>query len=307
MMVTRIAAPAALVLGLASLPAPAQDWRAGTGRLEGRVLDVAGKPLGGAVVRLELQGRGGTELRTDARGRWAILGLTGGNWVVELSAPGYVTRRTTLAVAEETRRPVYEVRLEKLADPGPPPEVVAVLERAEAARKGGRLAAAREEYETLRTMRPDLAGRIDQEIGMTYVAEKDYARGLDHLLKALAAEPDRVPLRAAAVQAAFEAGQAAKGKELLAGVDSGNIEDPDIAFNFGIDLVNAGDTRGAIPWFTRAVGLDARYVDGYYRRGLAHLQLGEAAESLADFRKVTELAPGTPEGELARKALERVR
>ncbi|HXK09946.1 MAG TPA: tetratricopeptide repeat protein [Vicinamibacteria bacterium] len=295
------------LVALTSAPASAQDWRAGTGRLEGRVLDAAGKPLVGAVVKLELPGRGGTELRTDAKGRWAILGLTGGEWVVELSAPGYVTRRATVALSEDARRPPYEARLERPADSGPPPEAVAVLAKAEAARKDGRLAEARAEYEALRAMRPELAGRIDQEIGMTYVAEKDYARGLEHLLKALAAEPDRAPLRAAAIQAAFEAGQPTKGKELLAGVDPGGIQDPDIAFNFGIDLVNAGDARQAIPWFTRAVAIDAQYVDGYYRRGLAHLQLGEAAESRADFRKVAELAPGTPQGEMARKALEQVR
>ena len=83
----------------------AQDWRAGTGRLDGKVMDAAGQPLAGATVKLELAGRGGTELRSDAKGRWAILGLTGGEWAVEVSADGYVSRRVTLSVSEAARRP----------------------------------------------------------------------------------------------------------------------------------------------------------------------------------------------------------
>ena len=295
------------LIALAAPPAGAQDWRAGTGRLEGRVLDAAGNPIVGAVVRLELPGRGGTELRTDGKGRWAFLGLAGGDWTVELSAPGHVSRRATLSVAELTRRPPYEVRLEKAVPPGPPPEVTALLAEAEAAEKEGRFTEARAAYEKLRAMRPELGGRIDQQIGLTYVREKDYARGLDHLERALHAEPDSIPLRAAAVQAAFQAGQAGKGKELLASVDPSGVRDPDIAFNFGIDLVNAGDARQAIGWFTRAIDLDGGYVDGYYRRALARLQLGEAAECRADFQKVVELAPGTAQGEMARKALDQVR
>lgn len=301
----KIARAVAVVALAASAPAVAQDWRGGTGRLEGCVLDAAGRPLVGAVVRLELAGRGGTELRTDAKGRWAILGLAAGDWTVELSTPGHVSRRATLPVAEGVRRPPWEVRLDPV--PGPPPEVAATLAEAQAAEKEGRLADARAAYEKLRAMRPELGGRIDQQIGLTYVREGDYERGLDHLEKALLAEPGSVELRAAAIQAAFQAGRAARGKELLAGVDPALVRDPDIAFNFGIDLVNAGEARPAISWFTRAIDLDPVYVDGYYRRALARLQLGEAAECRADFSKVVELAPGTAEGEMARKALEQVR
>lgn len=303
MKLSGVVAFAALAVWLA--PARAQDWRAGTGRLEGRVLDAAGNPLGGALVRLELPGRGGTELHADRKGRWAILGLTGGEWVVEISAPGYVTRRVALPVAEQSRRPVHEARLEEAT--GASPEAVEALEKAETAQAEGRLAEARAEYEKLRALRPDLGGRIDQQIGVTYVREKDYARALDHLLKALGAEPDSVPLRAAAAQAAFEAEERERGRELLAGLAVERVDDPDMAFTFGIDLVNAGAAGEAVLWFTRAIALDAGYVDGYYRRALALLQLGEAAQSRADFEKVLRLAPGTPQGEMARQALEQVR
>jgi tetratricopeptide (TPR) repeat protein len=286
-------------------PAGAQDWRAGTGRLEGKVTDAQGQPVASAVVKLELPGRGGTELRTDGKGRWAILGLAGGEWTVELSAPGFTPRRLTVTVSELSRRPALETRLEPAA--GPSPEVLVALEKAEASYREGRYAEARREYETLLALRPDLAARIQQQIGFSYVHEKDPARALDHLQLALDAEPDNVPVRAAAVQAAFEAGQPERGRALLAGVAPEGIQDPDIAYNFGVDLLNAGATREAVPWLTRSIDLDPRQVDGYYRRALAHLQLGDVAECRADFERVVERAPGTPQGDLARKALEQVR
>jgi tetratricopeptide (TPR) repeat protein len=283
----------------------AQDWRAGTGRLEGKVTDAKGQPLASAAVKLQLAGRGGTELRTDARGRWAILGLTGGDWTVELRAEGFTTRQLTVTVSELVRRPPLETRLEPTQ--GPPPAVLAALDKAEAAYREGRFAQARHEYETMLALRPDLAARIHQQIGFSFVREKEPARALEHLQLALDAEPGDVPIRAAAVLAAFEAGRPERGRELLAGLAPAGVADPDIAYNFGINLLNANATREALPWFTRALEIDAKSVDSYYRRALAHLQLGDTAKCRADFEKVVALAPGTPQAELARKALEQVR
>ncbi len=297
----------ALVLLGAAQPVPAQDWRAGTGRLDGKVMDAAGQALAGATVTLELKGRGGTSLRSDAKGQWAILGLTGGEWTVEVAADGYVSRRVTASVTELARRPTLEVRLDKAAAAAVSPEVAGALAKAEAAERDGRFAEARSEYERLRALRPDLASRIDQQVGLCYVQEKDYARAFDSLARALSAEPDSLPLRAAAVQAAFESRQPDKARELLAGVDPAGIASADIAFNFGVGLLNAGATEQALPWLSRAIALDAAYVDGYYRRGLAYLQLGRTQECRSDLAKVVELAPATPQAEMARKALTQVR
>jgi tetratricopeptide (TPR) repeat protein len=294
-----------IVLAAGPSSALAQDWRAGTGRLEGKVTDAQGHPVVDAVVKLQLGGRGGTELRTDGKGRWAILGLAGGEWTVEISAEGFTSRRLDVTVSELSRRPVVETRLEPST--GPSREVLDALDKAESAYREGRYAEARAEYETLLSLRPDLAARIHQQIGFSYVHEGNAARALDHLQLALDAEPDNVPVRAAAVQAAFETGQPERGRGLLAGVALEKIEDPDMAYNFGVDLLNAGATREAVPWFTRATSLDPRNVDGYYRRGLAHLQLGETAACRADFEKVVDLAPETPQGDLAKKALGQVR
>ncbi len=304
----RLAWIAALAVAAApAVPAAAQDWRGGTGRLEGKVTAPDGKPIAGAKVKLELPERGGTELTTDKKGKWAILGLMSGTWNVDIEAEGYVARRLTASVMQEVRIPSIDVRLEKAAPKGPPPEVVAAMEKADSAYKAGRYAEARAEYDKLLALRPDLAPQIHRQIGFTYIQEKQFAQGLEHLLKALAAEPDNVQVRAFAAQAAFDGGQPDKGRELLVGLDESKIDSPDVFFNLGVNMLNAGATEQAAAFFGKAVARDPAYVDGYYRRALAYLQLGKTAEAKLDFQKVVELAPGTPPAEMAQKALEQIK
>jgi len=152
---------------------PAQDWRAGTGRLDGKVMDAAGQPLSGASVKLELPGRGGISLRSDSKGKWAILGLTGGDWEVEVSADGYLSRRVTLSVTEQSRRPTLEVRLDRAATTAVSPEVADALASAEAAEREGRLAEARAEYENYRR------GLAYLQLGRTEECRADLARVLE--------------------------------------------------------------------------------------------------------------------------------
>src|SRR5262249_26562972 len=111
---------AAAVLAVA-VPAGAQDWRGGQGRLEGKVLDPDGKPIEGASVKLELPGRGGTTIKTNKKGQWAILGIAAGEWAVDIEAPAYQVKRITVPLPSDTARaPPVQATLEKSDEPGRP-------------------------------------------------------------------------------------------------------------------------------------------------------------------------------------------
>jgi cytochrome c-type biogenesis protein CcmH/NrfG len=102
----------ALTIGLSMAPSlEAQAWRGGGGRLEGTVTNSKGEPIPNAVVALRLNGQG-PDLKTDKKGKWAILGLAGGNWSVDVSAPGYQTRKTSVQVSEVLRAPSMVIPLE---------------------------------------------------------------------------------------------------------------------------------------------------------------------------------------------------
>src|SRR5260370_7032604 len=103
----------------------AEDWR-GDNRLAGVVVDKAtGKAVPGAVVKLRIQKgeRGGPDVKGDANGKWAMLGMAAGGWNVDVSAPGYETRQISVAIVQGARIPTMTLKppSQAPAPPTPPP------------------------------------------------------------------------------------------------------------------------------------------------------------------------------------------
>ena len=84
---------------------------------------------------------------------------------------------------------------------------------------------------------------------------------------------------------------AAPGMALVSALDPASLKDPDVAYNLGVQLLNAGRPAEAATFFSQSIALDARYVDGYFRRGLAEINLGKTAEAKADLLKVLPYTP----------------
>jgi tetratricopeptide (TPR) repeat protein len=298
-----------LLVGVAlAAPVHSQDWK-GTGRMEGRVLDGGGVPLGGVTVKATLPERQGeTTLKTDKKGRWILGGVTAGTWTMDFQLDGYVTRQISVKLpSESSRLAPLEVKLAKAAPSGPPPEVKAALDGAEAAFQQQRFPEARAEFETLLAMIPAQAPTIHQRIGLCYYGEKNYKDALSHLEQALAAQPENIPIRALAAQAALGAGRVDRGRELLAGIDESAIQDPDTFFNIGLDFLGAGRIEEAIGYFTKALARAPKDPEAHYQRGLAYLHIGKTEEARADFRRVLELAAPGEQADMAKKALDLIK
>ncbi len=297
-----------LVVLAFALPAAAQDWK-GYGRIEGRVLDAAGQPLARVKVKLALPGRGagGPVATTDGKGRWAVGGVAAGSWEIDYEAEGYATLKARVMLPSESARLLpLEVRMSK-GEAGVPAEVADTLAAAEAAEKAGRLAEARAGYLKLIALRPDVAAIAEQRVGVTYIKEKEYVPALDHFQKALDADPGNATVRLIMAQAAFEGGLVERGMALVAAIDPATLKDPDAAYNLGVQLLNAGRPAEAATFFSQSIALDTGYVDGYFRRGLAEINLGRIAEAKADLTKVLELSPSGPQADLARKAVDQLK
>jgi tetratricopeptide (TPR) repeat protein len=59
-----------------------------------------------------------------------------------------------------------------------------------------------------------------------------------------------------------------------------------------------------VTYFTKAIDLDATRAESFYYRGRANLQLNKTKEAKADFEKVLELAPDSPEGRDAKQLID---
>src|SRR3989441_6946626 len=291
-----------------SAPAVAQDWK-GLGRMEGRVLDPDGKPLPDVTVKLNLPSRGGgTTIKTDKKGHWAIGGIASGAWQIDLEAPGYAVKKVSITLpTEASRLAPIEVRLEKTAPAGPPPEVREALEKGDAAFKDGRFAEARVEYGKLLALRPELADTLYRQIAFTYSREGNYAEEVEYLEKVLQSNPTDLNLKLLTAQEALQGGMLDKGLEMLKGIDDSSIKDPAVFYNVAVLLRNAQKPEEAIVYLTKAITVDPAYVDGYFQRALTYLGLQKTAEAKADFQKVIELAPTGAQTDTAKKALQQLK
>jgi tetratricopeptide (TPR) repeat protein len=286
-------------------PASPQDWR-GNGRFDGFVTDESGKPLADVTIKADCPERGGgTTLKSDKKGHWVLGGVVACAWELDFSLEGYETSKGRVNLPSESGqiKPV----LVTLKKSGPPPELKAAAEKADAAYKAGRFAEARAEYEKLLTMRPELATTINQQIGFSYIQEKQYEKAIEYLDKALAADPGNTQIRAIAAQAALEGKMVDRARQLLGALDETKITNPDVFFNMGVNFFNAGETSDAIAYFGKAIAVDPKYVDAYYRRALGYLGQGKTAEAKADFQKVVELQPEGDMGTMSKKALEQIK
>jgi tetratricopeptide (TPR) repeat protein len=300
----------AVMAAAAALAAPvaAQDWK-GIGRFEGRVVDAEGKPIEGATVKLELPERGGgTTVKTDKKGKWAIGGIAAGKWNVDVEAAGYAPKKGTFNLTSETARPApLQIQLDKAGPPPPDPALLAAVQKGDEAYKAGRFAEARAEYEKVLALKPELGATLHELIARCFSQEGNYAKAVEHLEAVMAKEPDNVNIRVLAAQEALRGNMLDKGLALLQGLNEGAITNPEIYYNIAVILRNQPDATAtaarAVEYLTKAVALDPKYVDGYKLRALTYLGMQKIPEAKADFQKVVELAPGTPDAEMAQKAL----
>jgi len=297
-----------LALLLAGALASAQDWR-GTGRIEGVVQDESGQPIVDATINALCAERGGgTTIKSDKKGRFVLGGVVACNWAFDVEAAGYETRKISIRLpSESARMQPSKLTLKKSGGASASPELQEAAAKADAAYKEGRFADARAEYEKLLALRPDLAPTIYQQIGFSYVQEKQFAKAVESLEKVLATDPGNAAVRAIAAQAALEGKMIDKAKSLLSALDESQVQSADVFFNMGINFFNAGDVQEAIGYFGKAIAKDPTHVDAYYRRALSYLGQGKSAEAKADLQKVVELSPDSEMGAAAKKALEQLK
>ena len=297
-----------LTVFAAALAAPllAQDWK-GMGRLQGRVNDPDGKPVAGASVKLDCPSRGGgATVVTDKKGNWAYMGLAACNWTIEVKAEGFSPLTTVAAMAsDQIRMNPIDVKLEK--PKGPPPELLEAVKKGDEAFQAQNWVVARENYEKILALRPDLGPQVYQKLAQAYAGEKNPAKAIEYLELSISADPSRMDLRFAAAQSALEAGLNEKGLEFLNGIDDAAVKGPDGYYNIAIYYLRKSDAQGAIAYFSKAILKDPKLGDAYYWRAMSYIRDGKLAEAKIDFQKVLEVDPAGPNAEKAKKALEQLK
>jgi tetratricopeptide (TPR) repeat protein len=304
-------AAAAAVLGTLT---PAQDWR-GMGRVEGRVLDEAGAPVAGAEITLTHTAlKGGPTVTADEDGKWAVGGIDNGAWLVRIQAEGFNPAETTIGIP---RAIPVEVHLKRAKPLGPPPELLAHIDDGNALYEAEKYAEARVAFEkalalwdglepAARDGKAKVAIELHSLIARCYNQEDDVEKELEHLQHVLDADPANSNVRLLMAQEALRAGMTERGHALLADVDESAVTDPDVFYNVAVLYLNQSNSEEALPYLTKAIGVDPTYVDGYFQRALAYFNLERYAEAKADCDKVIELAPDGEQAQTATALMEAI-
>ena len=281
----------------------------GRGRLQGNVVDEGGKPVAGAAVTVAPADGSTTPLKskTDAKGRWSALGLTGGQWNIDIEAPGFQPNRGIANVSELQMMPPIRTTLQKVVEettevpadeiktaPAVPQEAVDAVNAGQELMKAEKYKEAVVEFEKAMTFLPDNMS-LKQVLSQAYYKSGDLPKAIAMLEAVTAADPANTALALLLTNLYLENGQLDQGRAMLQNLPAGSVTDPTVYVNIGILFLNKNNPGDAATYFSKAVDLDMTRAESYYYRGLAQFQLKKFKEAKADFQKVVELAPESPE------------
>jgi|ERR1051326_2382837 tetratricopeptide (TPR) repeat protein len=326
----------------------------GTERLQGNVTDkTTGKPIAGATVTISVPSGSTAPIitKTDAKGRWSALGLTSGQWNVDITAPGYEPTRGSVALSAGQRVPPLQNQLtpeqkqaETPAAPVPtsprvPKEAVDAITEAQnllkitvgsvvpedngqshtataAEVKSNSEKAAADLEKALPQIpsdTPDLQTvriQVQTLLAQAYYRAGDVKKSISILETLNRVDPFTTPdagqlgRELLLANLYLENGQLDEAKNILDKLPAGAVSDATVYVNVGILFLNKKNPADAATYFSKAIDLDAKRGDAYYYRGLAEVQTKKNAEARADFEKVLQLSPDSPEARDSKQMLD---
>jgi hypothetical protein len=316
-----LVAAGAVVLTLWAAPAArAQDWHQGHGRLEGVVLNTKGEPIANAKVSLRLNGQG-TDLKADKAGHWALLGMTGGSWELDFSAPGYQGRKISVNVSEINRIPPVKIQLEPEAQAAPSEapqaevrvggkaiskEAAASLEKGNAAMKEKKYAEAEEAFLKVLPELPEDQTLL-YTLSLNFYFDNKPDRALEFARKTVAVNPQKPESWLMISELELQKGNLDAGKEALAKVPPERITAPEPYMDIGILSYNKKRFPDAEEYFSKALAMKPDLAQGYYYRGLERLAAKKSADAKADLQKFLELSPTGADADSAREILKSIK
>jgi tetratricopeptide (TPR) repeat protein len=179
---------------------------AAQGRVGGTVKDENDKPIKGATVTAENPNAAPSSfvVTTDAKGRFALLGLRAGIWVFTLEAPGFETAQLRVSTRTMGLNAPIDVKLQRREELPPRSPVATAdvaelqqrLDEASALADGGNVDEAIERYREILTDLPVLTS-VHLQLGSLYERKQDVAAAVAEYDALLKADPDNAKARAA--------------------------------------------------------------------------------------------------------------
>ena len=322
----------ASVIVVAATLASALYGQIGQGTIRGKILDREGKPLQGAVLRVEhLTTHQIDDAKTNRNGEYSLSGLFQGQYKVTLLVDG----RAAMVRGEGTGNAVYvsngtdsNVSFDLRNAPATPPPAPAAP--AAATGDGGKAPDKKIVDEVKTTFSAGLAAMnaknfeeavrqfqiaaekdpsqsaIFGNLGLALSNLKKYDEAVAQYRKSIALRPDDPAIHALVSLALANAG---KIDEAAQAVQEVAKLDPSMAgesyYNLGAILTNRGKSKEAVELFKKAIEIDPKNARSYYQLGIAYFGSAETIpQAVPALEKFLELQPSGPDAEAAKQLIE---
>lgn len=321
----RTLTPAALVI-LAGLSLAGQT----TGRIQGKILNSAGKPVLNVKLKVSRVDIAWTkEIKVDSNGSFLQVGLDPKFFNLEAEAAGFVkfqkqikiplgdavTENITMQTPEEALKAnpgavavdpgaslelkasnafnsaVGLVNSQKFAEALPLlDEAVATMNESIEKTKDEKLKA---EIGERLTKVEKVHGICLFEVGASDEAQRKalWERAEPVILRVKAREPKDERYPSYLARIAESKGDAEAAKKYEAEAEAIVGPRPEKAYNAAVEAFNKGDNATTKKHCEKAIGIDPKYAEAYYLLAMAHFGLGDMKATKVSFQKYLELAP----------------
>lgn len=289
--------PFILVVLLVSLMAAPALAQAGRGRLQGKVTDPEGNPVGGVDVRAFNPEKTPDTytVTTDEDGRWAVLGLSNDNWLFTFSKQGYITLEIDAAVNGYGRNPSMDVTIEPFEAEAGDVAVGKVagrelFEEGEAFFEQEQYEAAIGKWEEFALVNVEFyqvyvnIGNAHKELGNLEEAKAAYE-------KVLAQDPAESRALASLAELLVREGKSEEAIPLFERVIEQSPDDPAVFYNVAELYFQQRVADKAVDFYKRALLVDPSYWPAQKQIGFAYINTGEIDLAIAAFEKFLEMVP----------------
>jgi tetratricopeptide (TPR) repeat protein len=274
----------------------------GTGRITGTVKDPKGKPIAGAKVTASSPDNDkALEATTDKDGKWALLGFRSGSYEFTFAANGYQPQSYTNSIKQMGRNPPMDVVLEPLQMGQSAGGAGGKLTEANQLLEQKQYAEAIAKYEEILAAEPTLY-QIHYNIGIAQQAKGDLDAAKASFQKVLDQEANNTGALVSIGDVLVAEG---KLDEAVSYFEKaiGQTTDEVIPFNVAEIYFNQGNTAKALEYYQTAATRRPDWPDPHLKMGYANLNAGNMDAAIASFQKAVEVAPDSPQAQMAQAAL----
>jgi len=272
----------------------------GTGRVTGTVTDPGGNAIEGAVITVV--DAAGRELNatSDEDGEWAILGFRTGTYDFSVAAEGYQPKIESKSVREVGRNEM-DIVLTPVTAAQSSDEGNKLLREGNDLLREKQYPQAIAKYEELLEARPSFY-QLHEYIGIAY-------REMGDLESALAEFHEVLEHDAMHASALISVGDILVTQQKLDEAVEyfekavSHTTDAIVPFNVAEIYFSQQNAARAIEYYRMAAEYKPEWPDPHLKLGYAYLNTGDMESAKASFQRVIEVAPGSPQAQMAEATL----